>query len=145
MVFSVQQGEHGPLVVYKLQLPKAVTEPAKKPAPSSTTALPPPATDTGAKQPRLSPLKPRILGTVVMPRSWRPAPNSAAPTPLLPPPLSQTDLEIDYRTVADAPGADPMVNPASPNALTLDEVTEAVEWRRDTVERLRQAPIAPRF
>lgn len=144
MVFSVQQGEHGPLVVYKLQLPKTATAPAVASAPPATMTLHPPASTTPA-QPRLSPLKPGVLGTVVMPRGWRPAPVPSAPIPLLPPERPEGDPAPGDRAAADLPGAESTIPPAQPKPLTLNEVTEAVEWRRDTLEKLPEAPFAPRF
>lgn len=53
-VFSVQQGEHGPLVVYKLHAPT-------RPVPAAPVA--PPA-DMGSVLPSRAPA---VLGTVVMP------------------------------------------------------------------------------
>ena len=64
-VFSVQQGEHGPLVVYKLQLPDQRT-----PAPSAPVVIPSRAVEAPA---------PAVLGTVVMPAAEPPPPAAAAP------------------------------------------------------------------
>ncbi len=187
MVFSVQQGEHGPLVVYKLQMPKATGDAgtsrpttAVPPAASGTVkrlpvVLTPPAAemaipDAAAKPPRLSPLQPSVLGTVVMPRSWpaqrtpdqqapiqqtpeqrAPAPQATAqrtlgqPIRLLPPGLEGMAPDPSYRVVSDAPISEHMINQETGQSLTLDEVTGAVEWRQDTLERLRANPLTPRF
>lgn len=161
MVFSVQQGEHGPLVTYKLEVPKR-TAPAAPlgaaplviPAARPVATAPEAQRSAGATQ-RLSPLKPTILGTVVMPvprQSLSPAflpPSSLTPSSLTPSPLPLQLLLPEAAAGAALPpqpvfdtttGAttanDNMVNEATGEVLTLDEVTEAVEWRRDTVERL---------
>jgi len=194
MVFSVQQGEHGPLVVYKLKLPEKTSEAAARPAPtlaptleellpSSATAMPStePVEQTetsveavAAKQPRLSSLKPAILGTVVMPRkvtpervmakrvvtkrvvterivtgSVRPAPAGALPIALLPAMLQPAPETLDpvptTRVVSEAAGSDPLPKPEADKVVTLDEVTRAIEWRRDTLDYLPEEPFAPRF
>ena len=171
MVFSVQQSQHGALVVYKLKVPPSTVEAgpagsAKGAKPSLTRFLParPPA---NAKSPsaapgiqRLSPLEPTTLGTVTMPSSWQATPaqglpqplqsTSLQPTPLLPISLLPTsplaaNQGPSYRVVSDAPMSAYMVNEETGQALTLDAVKDAVEWRRDTVERLRGVPTVPRF
>ncbi|MEQ9607444.1 MAG: hypothetical protein RLN99_07240 [Kiloniellaceae bacterium] len=133
MVFSVQQGEHGPLVVYKL----AVPQPA---APGVSAPLTTPPTV--------------IIGE----------PESAAPTPLpaAPPAHAATfggiPLQIPAASSPDAPDAATvylsveegedsgrMINAQTGDPLTLQQVNDAVAWRRDTAEKLRQVPIAPRF
>lgn len=189
MVFSVQQSEHGPLVVYKLELPKKTSEGATRSAPtlaptleellpSSATAMPSAepvepqqayVEAVAAKQPRLSPLKPTILGTVVMPRkvmperivakrvvtervvtgSARPAPAEALPIALLPAMLQPTPKTIDrepaYPVASEAAGVVLVTKPEADKVVTLDEVTRAIEWRRDTLDYLPDEPFTPRF
>jgi hypothetical protein len=186
MVFSVQQGEHGPLVVYKLQVPRSagsVSPTAPPPAlPGDAvkretvprvghavpqTVTPEPAAPTQAKAPRLSPLEPTILGTVVIPASRRaafpPTAAPAAPIPLVPPQPASTPVALDP-VPADSITADPvafsvlfrgiplrtpedgvLVNEDTGDRLTLKEVNDALTWRRETADRLRQLPVGPRF
>lgn len=200
MVFSVQQGEHGPLVVYKLQVPQtpAVEKPAAQvPAAShrprlrsGITRVPQqPATRSAATQP-VPPRAPRSLGTVVMPASALPPPQvtpvpatvrpaaapaepgpvepAAAPAPLQPrvlgtvavseiealnayeptPPVPSSQLPADqevFHIVGDSQAGTAMINEETGGSLTLQDVNDAVVWRRDTAERLRQVPFAPRF
>ena len=162
MVFSVQQGEHGPLVVYKLQVPKSDSGaktaspkpimPAPEPGKVKRTpvVLSPPtaakaAPGVASNAPRLSPLKPSVLGTVVMPRSRPAQATLVPPIPLLPPAHHDSEQGPSYHVVSDAPMNEHMINQETGESLTLDEVTEAAEWRRETVERLRTMPLAPRF
>ena len=158
MVFSVQQGEHGPLVVYKLKMPApagsaAAAKPLPSlvmPAPQGTVLTPSPQAkkaSPGAASPRLSPLEPTILGTVVMPaeRALALTPPAAAET-AAPVPLSVPDIQSVSRIAADyESGDEAMVNTETGRALTLQEVNEAVLWRRDTAEKLRSLPVGPRF
>lgn len=73
VVFSIQQGEHGPLVVYKLQLP--AQHAALPPAPVVIPAPPPaPSLEDVIVIPSRAPA---ILGTIVLPRSE--PPPAAAP------------------------------------------------------------------
>ncbi|WP_420345502.1 hypothetical protein [Pelagibius sp.] len=100
-VFTVQQGEHGPLVVYKLKVPKESAQTVKAPqaapapaagaSPTIAPATAPRATQrpaTGPKapkpNPKLSSLTPTVLGRVVMPAGARPGVSSAAPVTLSP-------------------------------------------------------------
>lgn len=197
MVFSVQQGQHGPLVVYKLQVPKAPTveSPAATPAPnpprlrSGITRVPQqPATRSAATPQAVAPATqpvpsraPRSLGTVVMPASALPPPrvmpveapppeadplpteSAAAPASLQPQVLGSVALSeivslTDDAAVPLTPGSQDvfhivedsgfgtaMINEETGDGLTLQEVNDAAVWRRDTAERLRQVPIAPRF
>ncbi len=146
MVFSVQQGEHGPLVVYKLEVPKKAGPAAARPAaPVVIPANRPVAVAPPAQ--RLSPLKPTVLGTVVMPAARQPAiPQPTMPValpsslPLLLPEAaangSAPSQPVFRTTAGTAITGEHMINEGTGETLTLDEVTEAVEWRRDTVERL---------
>jgi hypothetical protein len=139
MVFSVQQGEHGPLVVYKLQLP-ATTSP-QSPAEARPTV---PATVA----PRLSPEQPTVLGTVFIPTPRAAAVPAPVPVPAesaAPVRPGMPDLETAYRIVADYSDDSALINKETGGYLTLQEVNDAVLWRRDTAEKLRQIPIAPRF
>ncbi len=158
MVFSVQQGEHGPLVVYKLQLPEPVEtdNPPRAVVPLSAVtrnmdAVPLPE-DVAPLQaiapaaPKMSPLEPTILGTVVMPADRaaaivaRPAPPPAAV------PLTVPDRNAIYRIIADYDGGGRiMVNEKTGERITLEAVNDEVLWRRDTARRLRDQPFAPRF
>jgi len=128
-VFSVQQGEHGPLVVYKLQLPGQRT-----PAPSAPVVIPSRAVEApapGGVVPALLPetagaalqditvipsRAPAVLGTVVMQAAEPPPPPAAA-----------------------EPGR------TAEGAITLQQVSDDILWRRDTAERLPESPFAPRF
>lgn len=126
-VFSVQQGEHGPLVVYKLQLPeqRASAHPAPVLSPLRPDAAPAPDGVLPALLPQsdlpqdvvvIPSRAPVILGTVVLPA---PAPLPAA-LPAEPPPADQ-------------------------GSITLQQVSDDILWRRDTAERLPESPFAPRF
>jgi len=141
-VFTVQQGEHGPLVVYKLKVPKetartvdtpATNAPNTMPAPTVSRAVPPataaPAAPApAAKAPKLSSLTPTILGRVVMPAGARPGvstvppaalalPRTAPPSTVPPPtatPLNLAPLNVAPLTVAPLTAADrAIVAPAS--------------------------------
>jgi hypothetical protein len=163
MVFSVQQGEHGPLVVYKLAVPPqsapAVAEPADK-APGQTAPATVPLTSAIAPAPKLSPLKPRVLGSVTLPARPRPQgdittyvlhrdeptvellPSAPESGPTLLDPLSFSEL---YRQSLAAGAQEDFINQETGEALTLQEVNEEIVWRRDTTEKLRQLPVGPRF
>lgn len=220
MVFSVQQGQHGPLVVYKLQVPKApnaeiraVESPAAGTSASGQAANPPrlrsgitrvpqqPATRSAATPQAVAPATqpvpsraPRSLGTVVMPASALPPPQ-VVPVPVTPVPAAVTPVEAPapaaeplpaetsaavpaslqprvlgtvalseiesltdgapvplmpgsqdvFHVVEDSGFGTAMINEETGDSLTLQEVNDAAVWRRDTAERLRQVPIAPRF
>lgn len=150
MVFSVQQGEHGPLVVYKLEVPRtsAPQNPPAAQAPKAAAAAQP-ESDL-PRTPKLSPLEPTILGTVVLPaeraaailQPAEPLPNTEA-GPL---PLGVPSAESVYRIVSDYESSDEaMINVETGTALTLQEVNDAILWRRDTAEKLRRVPVGPRF
>lgn len=157
MVFSVQQGEHGPLVVYKLAVPDAPETAAR-----SQQLLPPPAVvaippaDAAGTPPAYQPgpLQPTILGTVVLPAST-PLTSllpSLPPPPAAPPATVQLivpDYEAEdgpgYRVVTDFEPEAAMLNEHTGKTLTLDEVHDAIIWRRETAEKLRDVPFAPRF
>lgn len=144
MVFSVQQGADGPLVVYKLKVPEA----ARAATPAGTfgrIVRPLPE----AASPRLSPLRPTILGTVVMPAPQRASTSPAPPSSTAVPDQGPSETftfgrlyeEVDDLTVDDTG----MTNWSTGETVTLQEVNDAVAWRRDTAERLRQLPVGPRF
>ena len=147
MVFSVQQGEHGPLVVYKLEVPDSPTQRPVTLGQPTTVVID--STNTpSTKSPRLSPLEPTILGTVVMPAeaaetsAGHPTANPALNGRSIPP---VPDRSTVVRIVEDLRNSQTMVNEQTGGALTLENVNEAVLWRRDTAEKLRQVPLAPRF
>ena len=190
MVFSVQQGEHGPLVVYKLEVPNA--QPAQNPAaqnPAGKTAPQAPRLRSGITRVPRQPatlsaatpqtVAPRSLGTVVMPASALPPPRvtpvpvavlpAEAPAPAAEPASLQprvlgtvsaseiealtayeplppvTDSGDVFHVVEDSGFGAAMINEDTGDSLTLEEVNNAAVWRRDTAERLRRVPIAPRF
>jgi len=109
MVFSVQQGEHGPLVVYKLAVPQSAA-----PVVSAPLTTPPTV----------------IIGE----------PDSAAADS-----SGVPDSATVYRIVEELQDSGRMINTQTGGTLTLKQVNDAVVWRRDTAEKLRQVPIAPRF
>lgn len=132
-VFSVQQGEHGPLVVYKLQLPeqRASAHPAPVLSPLRPDAAPAPDGVFPALLPHIPgdlpqsgvviPSRaPAILGTVVMPAGVMPAGEPPA-------------------AAAAEPGW------IAEDSITLQQVSDDILWRRDTAERLPETPFAPRF
>ena len=132
-VFSVQQGEHGPLVVYKLQLPeqRAPAHPAPVLSPSPPDAAPAPdgvfpallphtADDLPQSVVVIPSRAPTILGTVVMPAGVMPASE----------PPAAAAAEPDW--IAE-------------DSITLQQVSDDILWRRDTAERLPETPFAPRF
>jgi|GEM_PF-3932346 len=103
--------------------------------------------------PRLSPLEPSVLGTVVMPADraatiLAPLPESeplSLPVPL-PVPLAVPDPAPVYLGISDFKGgSEMMINERTGATLTLEDVNRAVLWRRDTAEKLRQVPVGPRF
>ena len=165
MVFSVQQGEHGPLVVYKLAVPPSAAPvaaaPPAPPLPASVIIEEPAA----PQKPRLSPLQPTVLGTVAMPAERAPqnAMQNAMPSampPGVPPahaasfggmPLQTSaaggvpDSATVYRIVEELQDSGMMINAETGDPLTLKQVNDAIAWRRDTTEKLRRVPIAPRF
>ncbi|MGE5768041.1 MAG: hypothetical protein ACM35H_12700 [Bacteroidota bacterium] len=118
-VFSVQQGEHGPLVVYKLQQPGQ-----RSSAPPVPIVIPNPVplAEPAAEPPPVFVVipsrAPAILGTVVLP----------APAPL------PATLPAEPELPAPAEGT-----------ITLQQVSDEILWRRETLERLPEAPFAPRF
>jgi len=119
-VFSVQQGEHGPLVVYKLHVPDRAA-PAAEPVPAAEpiTVIPSRA--------------PTVLGTVVMP----PAVDA------LPSPLPQgAALGITAEEAAPAAAA---VTWERGDFVTLKQVNDDIIWRRETADSLPEVPFAPRF
>lgn len=128
MVFSVQQGEHGPLVVYKLKVP----------GDSAAVATPAPAAPVTVTPTRA----PKVLGTVAMPPA-APAPSGVSVLDILeqiaPPAATPT---------AAAPATAPSeasLDWGSQDGITLDRVNSDITWRRETAERLPDQPFAPRF
>ena len=152
MVFSVQQGEHGPLVVYKLKLPPPAD--TASPAPQEPVVIPAPdakLSGTPATTPRLAPLEPTILGTVVMPKARvltliPPPAAPEAPGASAPVQLSLPEILSAARIVSEYQGGDEaMINNETGETLTLQDVNDAVLWRRETAEKRRQLPVGPRF
>ena len=60
-------------------------------------------------------------------------------------PASVPDSARVYRIVEDFEGPPPLINEETGATLTLQDINEAVVWRRDTARKLRQVPLAPRF
>lgn len=119
MVFSVQQGEHGPLVIYKLQVPPR----AAPAAPSAPSAGP------GYVIPSRAP---QVLGTVV-------TPGAGAAYPLPVPPSAILAEPVQPAPAAAPPGW------ATGGIVTLQQVNDDLAWRRETAEKLPEVPFAPRF
>lgn len=132
-VFTVQQGEHGPLVVYKLKVPKEAARTVRTPAVSSPAVNPsavkapktvptvqapaPKAPTSKTKTPKLSSLTPTILGRVVMPAGARPDVSPSAspgaspgvntvPSAALAPPVTAAPLAAPPTTVSPLTAAD---------------------------------------
>ncbi len=126
IVFSVQQGEHGPLVVYKLQAPKPA-------APAAATTPAPAYADPSRA--------PRVLGTVLLPLDTAPPPTQSFSGVVLRVP----EPGLDFRVVEDGVAGQAMINEETGTPLTLEQISDAIAWRRDTAEKLRRIPIAPRF
>jgi hypothetical protein len=127
MVFSVQQGEHGPLVVYKLAVPQSAD-------PSTAPAVPDPA--------------PTIPATVIIGEPDSAAQNVHSLSPLQTPAANSPgvpDSATVYRIAEEMQDSGRMINAETGGTLTLKQVNDAVAWRRETAEKLRQVPIAPRF
>ncbi len=136
-VFTVQQGEHGPLVVYKLKVPKetarTVKAPVKAPvveAPKTVPTVQMPALKapvSKTKTPKLSSLTPTILGRVVMPAGARPGVSPSAspgaspgvntvPSVALAPPVTAppvTPPTVSPLTAADRAIVAPAIAPAA--------------------------------
>jgi hypothetical protein len=122
-VFSVQQGEHGPLVVYKLHVPDRAA-PAAEPARAAEPVIVIPSR------------APTVLGTVVMPPAGLAPPAVVA----LPSPLPQgAALGITAEEAA------PAVTWEGGDFVTLKQVNDEIVWRRETADSLPEAPFAPRF
>ncbi|WP_193368187.1 hypothetical protein [Pelagibius marinus] len=158
MVFSVQQGANGPLVTYKLEVPKTVeaAEPPKAGVPLSAVTrdmdavrLPDdvaPLQAIAPAEPKMSPLQPTALGTVTLPADRaaatapRPAPQPAAV------PLRVPNRQAIFQIVSDYDSdGEIMVNERTGERITLEAVNDEVRWRRETAQRLRNHPFAPRF
>jgi hypothetical protein len=70
----------------------------------------------------------------------RPAPQPTAV------PLTVPNREAVYQIVSDYDGrGELMVNEKTGERITLEAVNDEVLWRRDTAQRLRNQPFAPRF
>jgi hypothetical protein len=122
-VFSVQQGEHGPLVVYRLHVPE-------RPAPAAPAAEPVTVIPSRA---------PSVLGTVVMP------PAGLAPPAVVarPAPVPQgAALRVTAEEAAPAAAA---VTWEGGDFVTLKQVNDEIVWRRETADSLPEVPFAPRF
>lgn len=149
MVFSVQQGEHGPLVTYKLEVTNTVK--AADPIPADPLPAGPIPADVAPLQaaapaaPKLGPLEPRLLGTVTIPAERA----TAAPRPA----ARSVDAERLtngyqrlFRSLAEQPEGPALLHAYTGEAITLDQVNAELEWRRETAEKLRRrTPFAPRF
>ncbi len=153
MVFSVQQGEHGPLVVYKLQVPKAPaaqTSAARTPTTgalrtqprlrSGITRVPQqPATRSAATPSAVSPAaQPRSLGTVVMPASALPPPR-ITPVPVALPPAAPLPVAVTPPAAAREPEPAPPVAAAlQPRVLGTVAVTDI-----EALTEYEPAPLVP--
>jgi hypothetical protein len=82
-------------------------------------------------------LQPRVLGTVAA--SEVEALEDYGSALLVP---SSQDV---FHIVEESEFGTAMINEETGDNLTLKDVNDAAVWRRDTAERLRQVPIAPRF
>jgi len=150
-VFLVQQGEHGPLVVYELQASAA-----------APAVVPDPAPATEAQDNVVIPSRaPKTLGTLVIPAGSQSFDTPFAPAPFIigdqpaekapgAEPYRGVTLHVPDREsvvgIAEAlPDDDPMINQETGQVLTLKDVSDALSWRRDTAEKLRQVPVLPRF
>ncbi|WP_340117122.1 hypothetical protein [Pelagibius sp. 7325] len=155
MVFSVQQGEHGPLVVYKLAVPQPAAPGVSAPPTMPATVIieaPDSAVQNGR---RLAPPQPSVPDTVVMPAGQvllPDAPPAHAATfggiPVQIPAASSPeapDSATAYLSAEEGDDSGRMINAQTGAPLTLKQVNDAVAWRRETAEKLRQVPIAPRF
>lgn len=134
MVFSVQQGEHGPLVVYKLEIP-------------ANTAAAPPVRDTGRLAEPLSVIPsraPRVLGRISATPELPGTPATPAPGPAGG--VSVLDV-LEALTPAAAPRqAERFLEwEADGEGVTLDRVNADISWRRETADRLRRLPFSPSF
>lgn len=166
-VFTVQQGEHGPLVVYKLEVPKAsapaIVAPAASAPRTSLSTAPTPRADTVVPS-----RAPKVLGTVVMPASALPPPR-IRPVAVLPPPAADTEGSYGilplppttlsaptlsevvpaaapaYRVVENGRSANEIGGAEDDTAITLEQVNNDIVWRRETTDVLRQLPFSPRF
>ncbi|MGF1593581.1 MAG: hypothetical protein ACFCUW_09890 [Kiloniellaceae bacterium] len=169
-VFTVQQGEHGPLVVYKLEVPKASAPAVVAPPPISALPVPQAGTVVPSRAPK-------VLGTVVMPASALPPPR-IRPVSLPPPPARSAEgsygiLPLPATTLSattlsaptlSAPTLSEVVPAAAPTfhvvengrpsgevggqddtAITLEQINSDIAWRRETTDMLRQLPFSPRF
>jgi hypothetical protein len=105
-------------------LPAEALAPAAEPVATETAGLP-------------APLQPRVLGTVSASEIEALTAYQAMPP--------VTDSGEVFHVVEDSEFGTAMINEDTGDSLTLEEVNNAAIWRRDTAERLRQVPIAPRF
>jgi hypothetical protein len=124
-VFSVQQGEHGPLVVYKLQVPDRHV-----PAPTAPAAVPVTVIPSRA---------PTVLGTVAMPPAGL-APPAAVALPAPVPP----DATLGA-TAEEAASAAAAATWRGVDVVTLKQVNDEIVWRRETADSMPEVPFAPRF
>ncbi|MEO3430597.1 hypothetical protein AAFN88_17210 [Pelagibius sp. CAU 1746] len=164
MVFSVQQGEHGPLVTYKLEVPRTVETAGPTTSPTSPVPLSAVTRDMDAAAPsaytlpadvaplqaiapaapKMSPLEPTTLGTVVLPVQ-----RTAAPQQIPAASGEAQRIAVDYqrlfRSVTDQPSGEALTHAYRGDAITLEQVNHDLSWRRETAQRLRNYPFAPRF
>lgn len=125
MVFSVQQGEHGPLVTYKLEVPDTVES-----APSPGAMVP---------------LSAAAFGTAALPAEQAATAPRSARIPGDADRLTAAYQRL-FRSVYEQPEANALLHAYTGEAITLDQVSAELEWRRDTTEKLRRrTPFAPRF
>lgn len=131
MVFSVQQGEHGPLVVYKLKV-RGGAVPAAQAVPPAQ-AVPGPAVQSGAAAGEpvyvVPSRAPQVLATVTLP--------AAASG------VTASDL-VEQMAPAAVP-REALLDWHGDGAMTLEQVNQDITWRRETAEKLRDLPFSPRF
>jgi hypothetical protein len=115
MVFSVQQGEHGPLVVYKLKVPERSAGIAPTAPPAASVYVLPSRTSRTLGTLKLSPAKPAASG------------------------VSALDI-VEQMAPLEA-----MLDWQGDGVVTLEDVNNDLNWRRETAEKLRQLSFTPRF
>ena len=143
-VFSVQQGEHGPLVVYKLQLPSPGTT-AAQPAPDEPATVIIEDTSSRSTFPQAAPVV-TFGGMTLQDPAQQPlaldVPQQASDQAPSSEMVSRLIEDLENGASLDV---NPLINVETGTPVTLQEVNDALTWRRETAEKLRQVPIAPRF